>query len=53
MREVIDNLKILASVINEGDGVGPAQLCHETSLFLYVFTAEENSGEWYEVDTMI
>ena len=53
MREVINNLKILVSVMNEGDGVGPAQLRHETSLFSDVFTTEENSGEWYEVDMMI
>ena len=49
---MIDNFKILASAINAGDGVGPAQLCHETSLFSDVFTVEENSGEWFEVDTM-
>ena len=53
MREVINNLKILVSAINKGDGVGLAQLRHETSLFSDVFTVEENSREWYEVDTMI
>ena len=53
MREVINDLKILASAINEGDGMGPAQLCHKTSPFSDVFTVEENSGEWYKVDTMI
>ena len=52
-REVIDNLKMLASAINKGNGVGPAQLHHKTSLFSDVFTAEENSGEWYKVNMMI